>query len=57
MLFPDGVYISGADGPIWFRQVKAPTNKELTQLTQTIAHRMACYLERQGLLLRDTGTS
>ena len=38
-----------------FRRVKAPTKGELTQLTHTIAHRAARYLERQGLLERDTG--
>jgi len=36
-----------------FRWVKAPTSAELTQLTHTIAHRLARYLERQGLLERD----
>jgi len=36
-----------------FRWVKAPTSAELTQLTHTIAHRLARYLERQGLLVRD----
>lgn len=36
-----------------FRWVKAPTNSELNQLSHTIAHRLARYLERQGLLERD----
>jgi hypothetical protein len=36
-----------------FRWVKAPTNDELTQLTHTIAQRIARFLERQGLLERD----
>ena len=36
-----------------FRWVKAPTRDELTHLTHTIAHRVARYLERQGLLERD----
>ena len=40
-----------------FRRVKAPTSDELTQLTHTIAHRVARYLERQGLLVRDAGNS
>src|SRR5210317_1437915 len=41
--------------PVRFRSVKAPTGDELMQLTHTIAHRVARYLERQGLLERDTG--
>jgi hypothetical protein len=56
MLYLDGVYIGGSDGqPMRFRRVKAPTNAELTQLTHTIAYSAARYLERQGLLERDTG--
>ena len=38
-----------------FRPVRAPTKAELTKLTNTIARRVAGYLERQGLLERDTG--
>jgi hypothetical protein len=38
-----------------FRRVKAPTGDELTQLTNTIARRVGRYLERRGLLERDTG--
>jgi hypothetical protein len=50
------VYIGGSNGRlIRFRQVKAPSRDELTRLTHTIAHRIARYLERQGLLERDTG--
>ena len=33
-----------------FRWVKAPTSSELNQLSHTIAHRLARYLERRGLL-------
>ena len=40
-----------------FSWVKAPTSDELTQLTHTIAHRVARYLERQVLLERDAGNS
>jgi len=58
MLFLDGVYIDSPHGSrVRFRWVKAPTSEELTQLTHTIAHRVARYLERQGLLVRDTGNS
>ena len=54
MLFLDGVYVDGAGSTVRFRWVKAPTDDELTQFTHTIAHRIARYLERQGLLERDT---
>ncbi len=53
MLFLDGVYIDNKHGTSRFRWVKAPTSDELTQLTHTIARRVARYLERQGLLVRD----
>ena len=53
MLFLDGVYVDEAGSSARFRWVKAPTSAELTQLTHTIAHRLARYLERQGLLARD----
>jgi ribosomal protein S27E len=58
MLFLDGVYINSTHGSQpRFRWVKAPTSDELTQLTHTIAQRVARYLERQGLLVRDAGSS
>jgi len=51
MIFLDGVYIDGApESRARFRWVKAPTSDELTQLTHTIAHRVARLLERQGLV-------
>jgi hypothetical protein len=37
------------------RRAKAPTTDELTKLTYTIARRVGRYLERRGLLERDTG--
>ena len=56
MLFLDGVYIDSPHGPrARFRWVKAPSSDELTHLTHTIAQRVARYLERQGLLVRDVG--
>jgi ribosomal protein S27E len=58
MLFLDGVYIDSKHGHhMHFRRVKASTCQELTKLTHTIAHRLGRYLERQGLLERDTGDS
>ena len=53
MRFLDRVYAERADGSLRFRWVKAPTSEELTRLTQTLAHRIGRYLERQGLLERD----
>ncbi len=38
-----------------FRKINAPNRAELTQLTHTIAQRVGRYLERQGLVERDTG--
>ena len=38
-----------------FRRIKAPNTVELTRLTHTVAHRVARYLMRQGLLESDTG--
>jgi len=56
MLFLDGVY-SGSNGDLMlFRQTKAPNREELTRLTHTIAECVARYLERQGLVERDTGS-
>lgn len=56
MLFLDGVYFCGSNGhPMRFLKVKAPTKDELIRLTDTIARRVGRYLERHGLLERDTG--
>ena len=52
-LFLDGVYVDRLDGSVRFRWVSSPTSQELTQLAQTIAHRVSRFLERQGLLERD----
>ena len=56
MLFPDGVYTGGSNGrPVRFTRVEAPSRDELTRLTHTIAQRVGRYLERHGLVERDTG--
>jgi hypothetical protein len=57
MLFLDGVYIDAKNGTSRFRRAKAPAIDELTRLTHTIAHRVGGYLERRGLLERDTGNA
>ncbi len=57
MLFLDGVYTGDSNGHLMlFRQAKAPNREELTRLTHTIAQRVGRYLERQGLVERDTGS-
>ena len=53
MLFLDGVYVAGVNG-LRFRWVREPTSEELTRLTHTIAQRTARFLEREGLLERDS---
>ncbi len=56
MLFLDGVYTGGVSGQsLRFLKVKSPTKAEFTRLTHTIARRVGRYLERQGLIERDTG--
>jgi hypothetical protein len=57
MLLLDGVYVEQPNGTARFRWVKAPTSQELTQLAHTIARRVGCFLERQGLLERDAENS
>ena len=55
MLFLDGVYFADKYGASRFRRVKAPNIDALSKLTHTIAQRVGRYLERRGLLERDTG--
>jgi hypothetical protein len=57
MLFLDGVYVERPDGAVRFRSVRAPTSAELTHLAHIIAHRVGCFLQRQGLLERDAENS
>ncbi len=57
MLFLDGVYVERRDGSLRFRWVRAPTSAELAGLTQTLARRIGRFLERHGLLERDTENS
>jgi len=57
MLFLDGVYANNKHGTSGFHRLSAPTNDELSRLTHTNAHRVGRYLERRGLLVRDTDQS
>ncbi len=53
MLLLDGVYTTNRYRKHRFQYVSAPLSDELTSLVHTISHRIACFLERQGLLERD----
>ncbi len=57
ILFLDGVYVLQEKGKLRFRQVAPPTAEELQELLHRIAHRVAGYLERQGLLEREVENS
>ena len=52
MLFLDGVYVDRLDGSARFRWVRSPTRQELTQLAQTIAHRVSRFLDLSCASLR-----
>ena len=56
MLFLDGVYVGEGSSSSRFRWVTELASYELAQITHTIAHRLARYLECQGLLVRDADT-
>ncbi len=53
MLFLDGVYTENKYGKTRFQRTHAPDQQELTGLVHTISHRVAGYLEREGVLERD----
>jgi hypothetical protein len=53
ILLLDGVLTQNQTGQMSFVRSKAPTHAELDTLIYNISHRIARYLERQGLLVRD----
>lgn len=57
MLFLDGIYVENKYGKTTFQRTNAPTQEELAGLVHTISHRVARYLERQGVLERDEENS
>jgi ribosomal protein S27E len=57
MLFLDGIYTKNKQGKTSFRHIRAPVQEELAILVHTISHRVARYLERQGVLERDEENS
>ena len=57
MLFVDGVYTTTPWGKSRFQRTNAPDQQELTELVHTISHRVAGFLEREGILERDEENS
>ena len=58
MLFLDGVYTKNKYAKTTtFQRTNAPTPEELAILIHTIIHRIARFLERQGILERDDENS
>jgi len=57
MLFLDGVYTRNRYGKTRFQRTIAPNQQELAKLIHTISHRVARFLERQGILERDEENS
>jgi hypothetical protein len=53
MLYLDGVYAEDNYGKTRFHPIKAPTKSELNSLTHRISQRVAGFLEREGLLVRE----
>jgi hypothetical protein len=55
MLFLDDVYVDGVNGspPRNFARSRRRPTTNSPNLPHTIAQRVACFLERQGLLERD----
>jgi hypothetical protein len=56
MLFLDGVYTTTPWGKSRFHRTNAPDRQELTELVHRISHRVARFLEREGILERDEET-
>ena len=57
MLFLDGIYTKNKPGKTGFQRTIGPNQQELVILVHTISHRVARYLERQGVLERDEENS
>jgi hypothetical protein len=57
MLFLDGIYTENKYGKTRFQRTEAPDQRELTGLVHIISHRVAGFLEREGILERDEENS
>ncbi len=56
MLFLDGVYEVDSEGSVCqFHGIKSPTSGEMNLLLHRISERIACLLEREGYLERESG--
>jgi len=53
MLYLDGVYAEDNYGKKRFHPIKATTKSEVNSLTLHLSQRVASFLEREGLLVRD----
>jgi hypothetical protein len=56
LLMPDGVYLRGAEAPVFVRTA-APALPELQALAERIGSRLGKHLERRGILVRDVEDS
>ena len=57
MLFLEGVYTTTPCGKTRFHRVNAPDQQKLVALVHTISHRVAGFLEREGILERGEENS
>ena len=57
MLLLDGVYTTTPWGKSRFHRTNGPNQQKLTKLVHTISHRVAEFLEREGILERDEENS
>ncbi|MCP4472408.1 MAG: hypothetical protein GY815_17320 [Gammaproteobacteria bacterium] len=57
MLFLDGIYTENKYGKTRFQRTNAPDQRELTELVDTISHRVAGFFEREGILERGEENS
>ncbi len=57
MLFLDGVYTETKHVRTRFQHTNGPEQQELIELVHTISHRVAGYLEREGILESDAENS
>ena len=57
MLLLDGVYTTTPWGKSRFHRTNGPNHQKLTKLVHTISHRVADFLEREGILERDEENS
>ena len=57
LLFLEGVYTETKHGRTRFQRTNGPEQQELKERVHTISHRVAGFLEREGILERDEKNS